>query len=145
MYCIDEYLHKVKTVPDSIAITDRDGKRSFTYGQLDSLSDQIANRLISRGVGAGDSVIILLPRITEYIACEIALLKIGAVIVPLIPEYPADRVEYIKKDCNAALIIRESFLDGTGELQDEAPERPEISDDGRAMIIYTSGSTGTPG
>lgn len=144
MFFVDEYLKKVKTIGDSIALTDQDGKRSFTYGQLDSLSDRIANRLIFRGVRAGDSVIILLPRITEYIACEIALLKIGAVIVPLIPEYPKDRVEYIVKDSSAVLIIRESFLDGIGEVSDEAPEHMEINDDGRAMIIYTSGSTGKP-
>ena len=61
MFFIDEYLQKVKTIRDSIALTDRDGKRSYTYGQLDSLTNQIANRLISRGVRAGDSVIILLP------------------------------------------------------------------------------------
>ncbi len=144
MLFIDEYLHKVRTIRDSYALTDRDGERNFTYGQLDSLSNRIANRLISRNVRAGDSVIILLPRITEYIACEIATLKIGAVVVPLIPEYPKDRVEYIQKDCSAVLIIRESFLDGTEEFRDEAPEMAETNGDARAMIIYTSGSTGTP-
>ena len=144
MFFIDEYLQKVKTLRDSTAITDRDGERNFTYGQLDSLSNQIANKLISLGAGAGSSVIIILPRITEYIACEIALLKIGAVVVPLIPEYPRDRVEYIEKDSSAALVIRESFFEGIGEFPDEAPAHADISGCSRAMIIYTSGSTGAP-
>lgn len=147
MFFIDEYLHNVETIRDSIALTDQDGKRNFTYGQLDSQSNKIANKLVSLGVRAGDSVIIRLPRRIEYIACEIALLKIGAVIVPLIPEYPKERVEYIKKDCSAVLVIGESFLDGINgieEFQDEVQEPVEIDDDGRAMIIYTSGSTGKP-
>jgi len=76
-FFIDEYLKKVKTIRDSIALTDQDGKRSFTYGQLDIHSNKIAKKLILRGVRPGDSVIILLPRIIEYIACEIALLKLG--------------------------------------------------------------------
>ena len=144
MYFIDEYLKNVKSIKDSIALTDQDGKRNSSYGQLDSQSNRIANRLISLGVRAGDSVIVLLPRIMEYIACEIALLKIGAVLVPLIPEYPEDRVRYIEKDSSAVLIIRESFLDGIGELPDEAPEQLKIDDDSPAMILYTSGSTGKP-
>ena len=144
MFFINEYLQKVKTIRDSIALTDQDGKRSFTYGQLDIHSNKIAKKLILRGVRPGDSVIILLPRMIEYIACEIALLKIGAVIVPLIPEYPKDRVEYIEKDSHAVLIIRESFFEGIGEPGDEAMEPMEVNDDSRAMILYTSGSTGKP-
>ena len=111
MFFVDEYIQKVNTAESSFALTDSDGKRTLTYAQLDSLVNRIANKLVSVGLSAGESVIIILPRSIEYIACEIAILKIGAVAVPLIPEYPKDRVSYIEKDSLARLVIRESFFD----------------------------------
>jgi len=144
MYFLDEFEKQAAVNGDSAALTDHDGKRSCTYGQLDSLSDMIAGRLTARGIKPGSSVIIILPRTIEYIACEIALLKIGAVVVPLIPEYPQDRVDFIEKDSSAVFIIRESFFDGTEPSSGEAAKPSEISDDERGMIIYTSGSTGRP-
>ncbi len=144
MFFVDEYLQKVKTIKDNLAITDNDGKRSFTYGELDILTNKIANKLVALGITTGDAVIIRLPRIAEYIACEIALLKIGAAIVPLIPEYPDDRVSYIKKDCNAALIIAESFFKDISSITEVDFEASDVDDENIGMFIYTSGSTGNP-
>ena len=143
MYFLNEYLRRVNEQRDCPALTDRDGKRHITYGQLDSLSNRIANKLISKGAKRGDCIVIVLPRISEYIACEIAILKIGAVIIPLVPEYPDDRVDYIMKDTNAALIIKEDFLES---IEDEPGdlELADAGDDERGMIIFTSGSTGRP-
>ncbi|WP_026508485.1 AMP-binding protein [Butyrivibrio sp. MC2013] len=143
MYFISEFAAKVAELKDSVAITDRDGKRSLTYGELDSLSSKIAHKLAVSGVLKGDSVIIILPRISEYIACEIALLKLGAVVVPLIPDYPQERVAYIQKDSGAKMLIREDFLEGI-DSEDAVCDIVDAGDDERAMILYTSGSTGKP-
>ncbi len=145
MFFVDEYIQKVNTAESSFALTDSDGKRTLTYAQLDSLVNRIANKLVSVGASAGESVIIILPRSIEYIACEIAILKTLAVAVPLIPEYPKDRVSYIEKDSLARLVIRESFFDDLEkDFSDKAPVIADSDNDGRAMIIYTSGSTGKP-
>ena len=145
MYFIDEFERQILGNGDSIALTDSDGNRNISYKELDVLTNRIGNKLISVGVKKGDSVIIVLPRISEYISCEIAILKLGAVVVPLIPEYPDERVSYIKNDCNAAFIIDETFVEGISDEKSSDTFIPEdISNDDRGMIIYTSGSTGNP-
>lgn len=98
MYLIEEFTQHARNHGNDPAITDMDGRRTLSYRQLDALSNRIAHRLLEHGVRKNDSVILRLPRTSAYIASEIALLKIGAVIVPLIPEYPDDRVSRIQKD-----------------------------------------------
>lgn len=170
MYLIEEFTQHARNHGNDPAITDMDGRRTLSYRQLDALSNRIAHRLLEHGVRKNDSVILRLPRTSAYIASEIALLKIGAVIVPLIPEYPDDRVSRIQKDCNAAFVVREDFFrswkdrkqeaDCPDELTDafEAPEETpnvpgspdetpvvfEGREEDRGMIVYTSGSAGAP-
>ena len=150
MFIIKEFIRKTIDCGSAPAITDMNGRRTFTYRQLAALSDKIAAKLLQLGVRKGDSVILLLPRISEYIATEIALLEIGAVIVPLIPEYPDERVSFIQKDCDAALVIREDFFRSLDEFKqedlvpDETPNISESRDVDRGMIIFTSGSAGFP-
>ena len=144
MFFLDEFEKQVITKKDFKALTDDYGTRSVTYKQLDNLSNKVANKLVSMGVKKGSSVIIILPRIAEYVACEIAIFKIGAVVVPLIPEYPKDRVEFIEKDSDAVIVIRESFFDGIELFSDEPVVCADASDSDRGMILYTSGSTGKP-
>ncbi len=144
MYFIDEFSKIVEKRGTDIALTDCEGTRHYTYLQLDSLSNRIAAKLISIGVKRTDAVIIILPRISEYIACEIAILKIGAVVVPLIPEYPRDRVDYIEKDCGASYVIKEDFLEDVDTFSDKPVMTSDIGGDERAMLLYTSGSTGKP-
>ena len=144
MFFISEFTKMVKEREGALAITDNEGKRNFSYRELDSFSDRIAHKLIRMGIKKGDSVIIVLPRCIEYVAVEIALLKIGAVVVPLIPEYPTDRVSYIEKDSGAVLVIREDFLEDINSEEFNTIDAVNAADDERGMILYTSGSTGKP-
>lgn len=145
MFFLDEFTKKINNDPSDIALTDKDGARSITYKELDDLSDSVVNKLFSNGVKSGDTVIIILPRCSEYAASEIALLKMGCVIVPLIPEYPADRIDYIEKDCNASFVIEEDFFDGIENfIGSKKSDIESVDDNSRGMIIYTSGSTGNP-
>ncbi|MCF0146029.1 MAG: non-ribosomal peptide synthetase, partial [Eubacterium sp.] len=124
------------------ALTDRDGKRTLTYRELDELSGRVAAKLAALSVKKQDAVLIILPRCSEYVAAELGIFKLGAVFVPLIPEYPKDRVAYIKKDASAVCIIDETFFDDidTYPVKEAVPS----GDKDRAVIIYTSGSTGNP-
>src|SRR5207245_1462441 len=77
--------------------------------------------LRGRGVGRGDCVGLLLPRGPEVYVALLAILKAGAAYVPLDPDYPADRVGFILKDCRAQSLITSSALAGrhdgfTGQL-----------------------------
>lgn len=127
---------------DKIALVDQDGTRKFTYDELDELSGRVATRLTQEGVCAGDSVMIHMGRKSEYFVDYLGILKMGGVFVPVIEEYPTDRIEYIEKDSQAKKIIRDDFFQGIEEY--EPAKSVLLEDEALALIIYTSGSTGNP-
>ena len=130
---------------DCPAITDQDGTRTLTYGELDGLSGRAASKLRDLGIREGGSVAVNMDRRTEYIAAELAILRIGAVVVPLIPDYPGDRVDYIRKDAGIKFIVEEDFFRNLPEEKDRAyPAWRDFPEDTKEFIFYTSGSTGKP-
>ncbi len=135
---------------------------SVSYSRLDRRSDWIARRLQEEGVGRGSLVGICLPRNPDLVAAVLAVLKVGACCLPLDPDYPARRLEFMlsdaRPDCLVAFRQAPSALleaDPPGvflaweEGEDEAvgSERPidaTPAEGSPAYAIYTSGSTGIP-
>ncbi len=128
---------------DKTAVVESFSGRSITYGKLDELSGRIAAKLKSEGIGKNDIVPVLLPRCFEYIAAEIGVLKAGGAYTPLPEDYPADRIEDIRNDCGAKLIIDKTFI-GAAEAFDPLQEYADSSDDDQALLLYPSGETGPP-
>ena len=138
---VRRFTYIVGKTPDKIALVCGDDR--LTYHQLDELSSKIAARLMRNGAQKEKIYPIVLDRSCMYIAAIIGVLKSGAAYSPLSVGYPKDRVEYIKKDSGADLIIDKDFLDGINNEQ--LPDiLPEISMQDAAVAIYTSGSTGNP-
>ena len=96
---------------DKAAYIDQSGNRTVTYRQLDEMSGKIARGIIEQGCKKGDIIPVLMPRCTEYIAAEIGIMKAGCVFAPLITDYPDERVEYIKNECNSSVILDKAFVD----------------------------------
>ena len=130
---------------DCPAITDLEGKRTLSYRELDVLCSRAASKLKDMGIRFGDSVAINMDRRMEYIAAELAILRIGAVVIPMIPDYPEDRVDYMVKDAGVRLIIGKDFFSELPEGK-EAESIPwgDFPEDTKEFILYTSGSTGKP-
>ncbi len=124
-------------------LTDQDGKRTLTYGQVTELVGKTKTRLIKRGVEKGTPVIIILDRCSEYIVAELAIMQLGGIVVPLLPEYPKARVDYIQSDCKATMIITADFFK---DIESESINEKLVSvgDEDHRLYIYTSGSTGNP-
>ncbi|MEN4759601.1 amino acid adenylation domain-containing protein [Chryseobacterium sp. C39-AII1] len=133
--------------------------QKITYQELDEISNQIANALISKGVQEGSFVPVWLDRSLEWIVAIVGILKTGAAYVPIDPAYPVKRVEFILSDTQAELIITNEnlgrqlspatpkfFFNTFDDVKDYSTLRPEpiIHHDALAYIIYTSGSTGNP-
>ena len=133
----------IKNDPDFTVIVDQGENNSFTYAQFDAYARRIAGKLVRKGVGKRDFVTIELPRNKEYIAAMHAVWLIGGAFAPLSPTYPAERLEFIRSDCNAKAIINERFLK---RIEDEEPftGSADPDDDDPSLLIYTSGSTGRP-
>jgi len=148
----------------------RDGilETQLSYSELDLDSNCMANTLLDFGVKKGDRVIILLPKSLFFVVAYIALLKIGAIAVPLNPGFRKSELEYFIQDADPELIIsgteQEAIIRDTGSkaknvvintqepygdedffrtASDALPASTiELEDPG--IIIYTSGTTGIP-
>lgn len=143
--------------PDAVAVVGADAELS--YGRLDDRADRLAHRLIRSGAGPETPVAVLAARSADTVVALLAVLKAGAAYVPIDPANPPERVEYLMRDCGAAVLVaperlRASTPDGpwttvtfgahepAGEPAGPAPGR--AGPDNAAYIIYTSGSTGKP-
>jgi amino acid adenylation domain-containing protein len=123
--------------PQAIAVVGRDGA-VLTYAELDAQSTELAGFLVGRGVGPERVVGVRMERSAETIVALLGVLKAGGVYLPLDPDYPAERLDFIASDAGAVLIL------------DSIPPGPPVEVSGfsnshrLAYIIYTSGTTGLP-
>ena len=127
---------------DRAVLIDQNASRRMTYAQLDELSGRVAAKLIAQGVQIQESVLIRLGRNSEYIAATLGVMKAGAVAVPVLEEYPTERVAFIRRDCQANSTIEEDFFWDIEEY--EPVEGVVLEDDALSLLVYTSGSTGNP-
>jgi amino acid adenylation domain-containing protein len=143
---------------DKIALKFHD--LSLTYKVLYENSNKLASLLINNGIKAGDIVALALDRSPEMVISLLAILKAGAAYVPLDPEYPKDRIEFMLEDSSAKILLtskkyHKHFQSGATEILIEdalekiktsSPDEPRIAINGEnlAYILYTSGSTGKP-
>ncbi|MBQ8077038.1 MAG: AMP-binding protein [Eubacterium sp.] len=138
---ITEIEKNITAFPDKKIIIDSES--AFTYREFGDFAKRIAAKLNRGGVGKGDFVTIELPRAKEYVAAMYGALLAGAGYAALSPDYPEERLEYIRENSNAKAIINERFLRG---IENETPldNVSERDADSPALLIYTSGSTGKP-
>ena len=147
---------------DAIAI--EQGEIRYTYRQTNGIANKLAHLLRSKDIGSEDKVVILLPRCAFVPIAMLGVLKAGAAYIPLDPEIPADRVNFIMEDSGAKMIITsDSILERIGAELDvwplfnidrhliESNAFPDTkpTDIDRCLsnlcyIIYTSGTTGKP-
>lgn len=88
---------------DRVAVTV--GGAEYTYGELDERSNAVANALVDRGVEPGDRVALMMSNCLGYAIADLALLKTGAVKLPLNSMLTADEFEYMLADSGAETAI----------------------------------------
>jgi long-chain acyl-CoA synthetase len=81
------------------------GNRSFSFRELDQLSDALAASLVRLGVKLGDRVTLYAPNSWEWIVSYYGALKTGAVINPINVMLTPAEVAYITRDCGASALI----------------------------------------
>lgn len=140
--------------PDTTALTD--GTESYTYKDLITNVDKAAAVLSSNGIQKGDAVAVMTNRSVKTAVWLLAILKIGAVYVPLDPDQPDARLKYIIEECKASGIINNSKhvslpagispipIDAFTSHNGNATPAVTITDNEPAYILFTSGSTGSP-
>ncbi|GAB3136782.1 hypothetical protein GCM10027290_01120 [Micromonospora sonneratiae] len=130
--------------PDAVAL--RFGGEELSYRRLHTEAGVLARRLRRAGVGPESVVAVCLPRGLDLMRALVAILKAGAAYLPLDPDLPAQRRDFMMRDSGARLVITEDFM-STGDHEspagDPAPSEG-ITPEHAAYLIYTSGSTGRP-
>lgn len=147
---------QVAKTPDYTAVVFSDQKLS--YSELNEQSNRFARTLIRLGVKPDSVVAILLNRSIDMIVAMIAILKAGAAYLPVDPEYPSDRIQYIISDSGCDVLVTHSqytksvhvqgkilFIDTLClDANDGTNIETQTSSSNLAYLIYTSGSTGNP-
>lgn len=132
----------------------------MSYAELNQQANQLAHRLLARGIGIGTRVAICAERTPALLVAILGVLKSGAAYVPIDPDYPPERLAYLLADAQVALLLTQSHLvaqlpagDWPHLLLDQAPTlatmavsnpTSPVTPTDPAYLIYTSGSTGHP-
>ena len=151
--------------PHSVAVvcpaTPETAAIELGYGELNARANRLARHLRGLGVREGDLVALCLRRSPELLVGLLAVLKAGAAYVPLDPDHPPERLEYMLADSGAKVLVTEQelarALDAKGievccidrdeaivARQDSGDPEPSPSSESLAYVIYTTGSTGRP-
>ena len=152
---------QVERSPDAVAVAYED--QNLTYDELNKRANQIAHHLYSLGVGPEMVVGICVERSFEMVFGLLGILKAGGSYLPLDPEYPQERLQYMVQDAGADLILTSrrltDFVKALGDLSlvtlddniypegfDDTDKVPTnvVHPGNLAYVIYTSGSTGLP-
>ncbi|BDC57404.1 surfactin synthase subunit 3 [Bacillus altitudinis] len=159
LYLTKWFEHNVRKQPNAVALSA--GDHTMTYAELNEQANRLARHLQKNGVGHQTVTSILAERTPELIVSLLAVLKAGATYVPIDPDYPESRIQYMLKDSGAThLLTHSSFIsqtrslafDGTYLFADDQeillmssenlPLEAGLND--TAYIMYTSGTTGQP-
>ena len=150
-----KYFEKqVEKTPDDIAIVFED--KEMTYRELNERANSLAYKLRENEVTNNTVVGILLERSFEMLISMLAVLKSGGCYIPIAPDYPKDRIEYMLEDSEATIILTsqnrrnladkklinvkdERIYENHKENLENISKPEDLS-----YLIYTSGSTGTP-
>ncbi|RMC30102.1 non-ribosomal peptide synthetase, partial [Paracoccus alkanivorans] len=131
-----------------------DGQQVISYADLIRRVESCAAGLVEQGITPGDRVGVMRHRSAEAVISMLGAIRAGAVYLPLDPNYPQDRLDWIVDDARPALILAEpatrNRLSASGAiiLNDlptagrVLPPAPQLQEP--AYVIYTSGSTGRP-
>ncbi|GAA1782099.1 AMP-binding protein [Nostocoides veronense] len=154
----------------ALVIVEEDGRRgSFTFTELAARSDQVAALLRDQGIGRGDSVVVMLGNQVELWETMLAVMKLGAVIMPTTAAAgPAELIDRLDRGdakavvCNPADAPKFAVVPGdyvriaVGEVEgwvrfataydihDAVIEHPGNASTDRLLLYFTSGTTSRP-
>ncbi len=144
--------------------------RELTYERLAADSTQLAAGLLCRGLQAGQSVLLYAPNSPDWVIACMAVLRAGAVPVPVDSQMAGPELEHIVRDCDAHWLfatsdrlpclegraaladVRTVLLDGEPGFEnhwrtfcaDTPLPEPTTRPEDIAVIFYTSGTSGLP-
>lgn len=174
-YNLTSEIEKNVMDPQKIAIqwvSERGNTNEITYVELMKASNRIGNVFLKRGLGKGDSILIVVPRLIMAYQVYIGALKVGLILIPSSEMLKAKDLQYrINHGDVKAVVCYEDFvsefdsitevqhlvkmsiggkkegwlsLEEEMERESEQLETVQTTRDDIAFLSYTSGTTGNP-
>ncbi|MFY7698588.1 MAG: non-ribosomal peptide synthetase [Legionella sp.] len=151
--------HQARQNPDLVAV-EMNGV-TLTYKDLNVQSNKLAHFLVSKGVTEETIVGISVKRSINMFIAILAIWKAGGAYLPIDPDYPTHRIEYIFADSSLQLLLTEEpllthlppldietiCLDNNNQDLASCPTTNlpcSLSKENLAYLLYTSGTTGNP-
>ncbi|BAO74621.1 non-ribosomal peptide synthetase [Winogradskyella sp. PG-2] len=132
------------------------GSKSLTYEDLNNKAIALAHVILANKNEEDTIIGLSIERSTAMIVGLLAILKAGCAYLPIDPDYPAERIDFILKDAKVNCIITQDklipiFNNFNADLISidnlknvNSHKLPTVSNSNLAYVIYTSGSTGNP-
>ena len=153
---IKYFEEQVEKTPNIAAIVFENEK--MNYKELNEKANSLAYELRKNGVTNNTIVGILQERSFEMLIAILAVLKSGGSYIPIAPDYPNERIEYMLKDSNASILLTSEghIINTDKKIIDISLKNSKIYNEHKenleniskpedlSYLIYTSGSTGTP-
>jgi len=148
---------QVRRTPNAVAVISGDAR--MTYRELNARANCLAHRLRRLGVCPDEPVAMCVERSLAVPVALLGILKAGSAFLPLDPELPPERMQYMLRDAAVRFLVVQGEADlawrpeevvcipiGCAEQEDGdvADPVPTARPDSLAYAIYTSGSTGRP-
>ncbi|MFF2886147.1 amino acid adenylation domain-containing protein [Paenibacillus sp. NPDC057967] len=133
----------------------------ITYGELNRVTNRYARQLRKEGAGPNRLIAVVMEKGWEQVAAVLAVLKSGAAYLPIDPDMPQERIQYLLQQGQVHIVLTQPWLeaklywlgegmtvmaveyDGLARLRDGPLDSVQQPED-LAYVIYTSGSTGQP-
>jgi len=165
------HLHKSTPLEVTRGLTPLNARVTITYRELNQRSNQLAHLLQEKAAGPDTIIGIMVERSLEMVTGILSILKAGGAYLPIDPDYPEERIDYMLSDSGVKFLVTTPGLSGKFKkllivncqlliVNERPPNRrrlnklpKEISSHlylspapvtSLAYIIYTSGSTGMP-
>jgi acetyl-CoA synthetase len=140
--CLDRFSTKLEKKPAIIYETEVvDDRRVLTFSELNALSNQIANLLhCSAGVEKGDKVGLFMPMTPEAVASYFAVIKIGAIVVPIFSGYGKEAIAARLRDCDAKALISGDRFSRRGKTIEMLSTSKEVVREVRSISSLIVGS-----
>ena len=154
--CVHELFEaQAARTPDAVAVVYEADQ--ITYGELNARANRLARHLRGWGVGPDMCVALCMQRSLALVVAELAVLKCGAIYVPVDEYAPEERQTFMLDDCGARVVLSVSGTevpDYSGVRRIDVDTLPDgvpnvnlgvpVDAEATAYVMYTSGSTGTP-
>ena len=113
-------------------------QRSYSYRTMDERSSRLAKGLNGLGIGANDTVLVMLPDTVDFVLIWCALSKLGAIEVPVNIHYRGNLFTYLVNDSMAqTMVVDTSFLE---RLESASTDLTYM----KRLVVYGGSDTRVP-